>query len=485
MSRTLSRVAHDGGGIRFEIADVAVGLADENRGVLGGRIVLEIDSGVIGSAVVGPRDVFVVECIADGTDFRGGNGAAGGDAIGIHRAVGKKPGGIVVDHVVVALLAIGARMPGKRREIVADCINAGLRGIGALGEVAIEVEVHGVNVLGALQWVRVGNVRRRNSGIAVRVGPKDGVAGTEHEVVGASAAHEGLVEIVAHGVLVGELLEERGVPCLDVVEGHGVAAAVVVNLVAVGWVGDVGVGGDDIGIEVAEAARGVVARGVFDAAIGLLPHLIEPVSGVARVGIVGKFRACERERPVRKRIEVLDAGVRVGLDEGLREAGSCAGGQKVLIREFQGGLNQSKKSIWRAWREDSGRGCEIQSWLRENFVGRFFIVVKADVVMGAEGRDGLELLRLLEIGTGGTVCLDDAFGQEVRDCGVFLRDVGRENVIKSAVFTDEDNDMLNRRFGFWCLLFDGILRRLRNSGQGIEKNGGEAYGGFCALPQKP
>jgi len=40
-----------------------------------------------------------------------------------------------------------------------------------------------------------------------------------------------------------------------------------------------GVIGDDERIEIAEAARRIFARGVLDVAVGLLPHLKEPVGG--------------------------------------------------------------------------------------------------------------------------------------------------------------------------------------------------------------
>ena len=43
----------------------------------------------------------------------------------------------------------------------------------------------------------------------------------EHDVVGARAAIDGLVEVVAHRVIVGEALEIRRVAILDVVEAHG------------------------------------------------------------------------------------------------------------------------------------------------------------------------------------------------------------------------------------------------------------------------
>jgi len=72
-------------------------------------------------------------------------------------------------------------------------------------------------------------VRRRHGGVSIAIGPEDCVAGAEHHVVRAGAAHERLMKIVAHGEFIGEALENRGVSRLNVVEGHGIAAAIVVD----------------------------------------------------------------------------------------------------------------------------------------------------------------------------------------------------------------------------------------------------------------
>jgi len=74
---------------------------------------------------------------------------------------------------------------------------------------------------------------------------------------------------------------------------------------------------------------------VLDAAIGLLPHLEEPVCGISRVGIVGETFPFKRERPVGERIKIIDPCVWIGLDESLGEAGGRAGGQQDLISRLQ------------------------------------------------------------------------------------------------------------------------------------------------------
>jgi hypothetical protein len=94
-------------------------------------------------------------------------------------------------------------------------------------------------------------------------------------VVSAGAAHERLVEIVAHRVLIGELLQNRDVSIVHVIESHGIAAAVVVDCrrIIEDAVNLVRVVRNDERVEVAQASRGVAPRGVSEVAVGLLPHL--------------------------------------------------------------------------------------------------------------------------------------------------------------------------------------------------------------------
>jgi len=126
--------------------------------------------------------------------------------------------------------------------------------------------------------------------MAIAVTPKDRVAAAEHNVIGAGAAHERLMEIVAYGVLVGQALQDGDIAKFDVVERHRIATTVVVNRrgIVKNRVELISVGGDHEGIKVAQAAGGVLARGVVHAAIGLLPHLEQPVGCIAGVRVVGK-----------------------------------------------------------------------------------------------------------------------------------------------------------------------------------------------------
>jgi hypothetical protein len=102
-------------------------------------------------------------------------------------------------------------------------------------------------------------------------------------VLQAGTALRRLMMIVAQRVLVGEPLEQRRVAALHVVKSHRSAAAFI-GLRA-------GKGRCNKRIKIAETAARVVFSCVFDPAIRLLPHLVEPMHRVAGVGIIGKPRA--------------------------------------------------------------------------------------------------------------------------------------------------------------------------------------------------
>ena len=236
-------------------------------------------------------------------------------------------------------------MVGQSGQIVANGVDSRLRRIGAFGEVAIEAEIHGIDVVRAGQGIGIGDVRRRGGGLAVGVAPEDGVAGAEHDVIGASATHEGLVEVIAHGVFVGEPLQNGDVSGAHVVEGHGIAAAVIVKGRGIIEVVDlVGVVGDDEGIEVAQAAGGILEGGVAEVAIGLLPHLKEAVRGVSRVGVVRKLGALQREGTVGQVVEILDARVRVGQEESVGSAGRAGGEQMQVAGSSDGSMAARRAS---------------------------------------------------------------------------------------------------------------------------------------------
>jgi len=61
-------------------------------------------------------------------------------------------------------------------------------------------------------------VRRRHGGVSIAIGPEDCVAGAEHHVVRAGAAHERLMKIVAHGEFISEAFQDWRVTRLNVIE---------------------------------------------------------------------------------------------------------------------------------------------------------------------------------------------------------------------------------------------------------------------------
>src|SRR5258708_39209054 len=127
----------------------------------GRRIGLGSNSGVIGSAVVRPGNALFIESFADGAGIDRWDGAALGDSFSVHSAVRQEPGRVVVDHVEGSAFALWIGMVRKGSKVVANWRNAGLRGIAALGEVAVEIDVHSVLVVRARQRIGIGDAGRR------------------------------------------------------------------------------------------------------------------------------------------------------------------------------------------------------------------------------------------------------------------------------------------------------------------------------------
>ena len=159
-----------------------------------------------------------------------------------------------------------------------------------------------IGVLDLVDDTGIGGARRdqlivRRHQIAVVVEP-DRVAGAEHDVVGAGAAVNRLVIIVAHRIGVGELLEIGHVPLLDVEKAHRRRTL---------FIGEAGrrrlavaAGADrrfDPWEEVVLADRGTRER----AAVELLPHLVEAVDRALHINVVEP-----RGDLVRARRQVVD-----------------------------------------------------------------------------------------------------------------------------------------------------------------------------------
>src|ERR1700745_1464365 len=100
----------------------------------------------------------------------------------------------------------------------------------------------------------IGDLRgRRHRRIAIAVAPVEIVAGSEEGMLNAGATLGRLMVVVADRELIRQLLKERGVLILHVVERHRAAAAVVRSRAAIG--------GHHEGVEIVEAAGGLVLRG--------------------------------------------------------------------------------------------------------------------------------------------------------------------------------------------------------------------------------
>ncbi len=379
---------------------------------------------VIRTAVIGPRNALFDQGVADGPD--GGRRNVGSTR---QRTVRQEARIDVVEHVVVVGLAVRLRRIGQIFQIAHDRLDAGLEDVGAVAPVAVDR----VAVDGACRRIRVRDqVGGRRDWIALAVAPEFRVAGAEHEVVGAGATMERLMEVVAQGEAVSQHLQDRSLLLLRVVEAHRVAEAPVARRV----------GRHHEGEKVGEAARVVGLGGAGGGAILLLPILVEAVRGIAGVVIVGEVRPLQRER-TGERAGAGDAGVeRIG-----RQA-SEAGGQDVEVSRIHVLLNarlgdrlERRASV--AWR---GRGA-FRVGLRHcvgGAIGRLGDRRNADIERRL-GRDR-ELLRLREVRTRRTVLVDDALRQQVRDgLALALGLVDAEGMIETAVFTDQDDDVLDRR----------------------------------------
>jgi hypothetical protein len=178
-----------------------------------------------------------------------------------------------------------------------------------------------VPVIRARLRVRIFNlIGRRSRDVSVTVAVVHSVGVTEHDVIRAGATHNGLVHIVAEGVVVGEELHVRSVATLNVIDSESsrtfarrlVREGIRLRIsIAARSDGDFGPGE-----QVGQATAGVVCRGGQCGAIFLLPHLIEAMHRTGGVCIVLHARRQPKDT-AGKVIHVLDA--RVGY--AVREAG--------------------------------------------------------------------------------------------------------------------------------------------------------------------
>ena len=256
------------------------------------------------------------------------------------------------------------RIDTERVEVIHDRRDAGLCGIRAIairsasgnwvggirrrvaGVVAVTIAVFGVPVVGSGRrigvfeliddpLVRIGpaTIRSREYFLVVRgfrriplsIAEPDRISVTEHDVIGPGASNDGLVEVVAHGVFIRQGLEVVSIALLHVVEaksGRSFASGL-----CIGNAGQV-VGGEagkratvrraerrlrcavrarpnrhfNPGEQLGVATRRIVRGGMVQAAIHLLPHLIEAMDRAGRIGVVGEGAAVgQLERSGRQR----------------------------------------------------------------------------------------------------------------------------------------------------------------------------------------
>ncbi len=285
----------------------------------------------------------------------------------------------------------------------------------------------------------------------------------QHDVVGARAAVDRLVEVVAHREVVGQALEVRRVPVLHVVEaqcGRAFTGRLGGGRVLGAEVGRlrqaVGAGAHrrlDPGEQGRVAARGAVRRRVLQAAVQLLPHLVEAMHRACRVGVVVEAGGVRQlERTGRQRVDVLDAhvGHLGGLAGAARDqVGVVVVGQSVLGRLGEREAVARDVGVLRAAGQRRG-----QHALRE---GRFRRAQQERVAARVGG--GL-LLRLVEVRAGRAVALDDALGEQVPHRLAAMDGlVGGEDVVEAAVLADDDDDVLDRR--------SGVAAVVRRRGRGV------------------
>src|SRR6267378_8516500 len=346
-------------------------------------------------------------------------------------------GGVDVDSLkILAGAAVGRDLVGKRVQIIGDGGDAGLGLVGTiepLGAARVEVERsrRGIRIVNA--------VGRRRCGVAVTVAEKDLIGKAERLAVWAGPAVDGLMIIVTHGVGISERLEKRSVAILNVEEGHGLTG--VMRRASRRRAKGCG----DRGLEIVETTGRVVLRYVFgiDCAIDLLNHLEILMDGVASVGVEGHGRASQLERSRGKVVDVGDAGIGTEGDAQARATGS----EKELILGRQAEVTTGKG-------EDADCGGNLanageirrrQRWVK-SLVGH--IGAAEEFAAVRRGRD-LELVPLSKVGTWRTIGVDDALGEKIEHAlSAMLWHVGGENMIETAIFANDDDDVFYGAGGF-------------------------------------
>src|SRR5882757_130046 len=210
---TSSLSSHELGLVLKRVANVAI-LIEAVRLRRIGNIKIPVFAEVL------ERDVVSDEVVTDALLARGRDRE--GRILRSKRAVAVIAGIVIINEIVVPLDAIRVYWPLERLKIVRHSRNTRLADIAAIDITAAAVAILIVKVICGRLWVGIFNLidgRYSRDTVGVRI--KDGVAKTEHDVVGAGATHDGLVKVVIDGVFVGKLFEIRSVAFRHIVEGHG------------------------------------------------------------------------------------------------------------------------------------------------------------------------------------------------------------------------------------------------------------------------
>ena len=178
---------------------------------------------------------------------------------------------------------------GDRLEVVKDRGDSRLASIGTLHVRPSRIPVLRVKVVGARLRVGILNlVAGRVQRIAVSVAEEADVSCAEIDEVGARTAHDALVIVIAHRIVVGDELEHGRIAPAHIEEAHRQPALECAA-------------GSRSGREVLRTGAGCLGypdEQVHFPFVHLLPHLKEPVDRVARERELERNVACDLERPV-------------------------------------------------------------------------------------------------------------------------------------------------------------------------------------------
>src|SRR5215469_10152738 len=160
------------------------------------------------------------------------------------------------------------------------------------------------------------------------------------------------------------------------------------------------------------------------------------MDGVAGVGIERQVRAGQLEGTRLEAADVSNPGIRT---LGVWQTGAPGSEEELILGGQTWVAAQSQ--------EDGSRRVlhAVHIRRRQSRVELLIRHVGAAEEFAPVGRgNNLVLMGLGEIWTGGSVSVDDPFGQEVLYTFILVpRHVGGEKVIETAIFTDDDDDVLN------------------------------------------